>query len=403
MVGKLWNRTKQYIVVIVATFVVLLLYMRFYGNGENSFISMEMNRPMDKFIESMIQESEVGNQLSFSSCEYNVQNVIILLFCKIAGNVYQGVNAYYMLSFFLISVAMFWYLKKLPIATAFAVYGAVMISLIPFHIDRGEGQIITSTFFLAPIFAGMWNDIIYEERVEQVNKCYLAVMFIAPFIDISLSIMALILMLILTIHKRNNRVGKIALIYLCPLAIISMFLQQITKALSTCNLEQSIHLAREEGLRVLDMVMPLRYHVWDRLWNLRYEYDVAFAANGESGLNSMGTLLSAFFVISMLILFLNLHVDRRISWLAWGSVLVILLANVSGFNLLIEYVGIHVGYWNRMGIFIVVHTVAVMGILADRFHKFLNNKISVVIINLIYSFIGVMGIFELLLRQNMFS
>lgn len=403
MVGKLWNKSKQYIVVISVTLVVLLLYMSFYGYGDSSFMSMDMNKTMDKFIGSLIQESEAGNQLSFSICEYNVQNVLILLFCKIAGNVYQGVNAYYILSFFFISVAMFWYLKKLPISTTFAIYGAVIISLLPFHIDRGEGQIVTSTFFLAPVFAGIWNDIIYDERVECVNKCYMVVMCVAPFVDMRLAIMALILMTVLAVQKRNKRVGKVTFIYLCPLAITSVFLQQVTKVLSTQNLEQSIQLAREEGLRILDMLMPLRYHVWDRVWNLRYDYDVAFAANGEAGLNSMGTLLSVFFVISMFILFFNIQVDKRIAWLAWGSVMVILIANVSGFNLLFEYVGIHVGYWNRMGIFIIVHTISVMGILADRLREYISNKMPVAIINTVYLLIGVMGIFELLLRQNMFK
>ena len=114
-------------------------------------------------------------------------------------------------------------------------------------------------------------------------------------------------------------------------------------------------------------------------------------------------MLSVFFVISMIILFFCLHVNKRISWLAWGNVLVILLANVSGFNLLFEYVGIHIGYWNRMGIFIIVNTVAVMGILADKLRGSLSKRIHVNIINIAYLLIGIMGFFELLLRQNMFS
>ena len=188
MTGKIQNQAKQYIVVIIATLVVVLLYMKCYYSGNNSFISIDMDKPVDQFIANLLQESEAGNRLSLSLCEYNIQNMIILLFCKISGSVYQGVNAYYVLSFFLISISVFWYLRKLKISAGIAAYGAVLASLLPFHIDRGEGQIITSTFFLVPIFAGIWYEVVYEEKSANLNKGYLIIMCIAPFIDRSCAV-----------------------------------------------------------------------------------------------------------------------------------------------------------------------------------------------------------------------
>ncbi len=403
MVKHLSIKVKQYIVLILVTLAVVLLYCMCHYDSENLFISLDPDKAIDSFIERLIQKNDAGESLSFSfsMCEYNIQNMIILLFCNIMKNIHHGVNAYYILSFFAITIAMFWYLKKLQISTGVAVYGAVLVSLLPFHIDRGEGQIVTSTFFLVPIFAGIWNDIIYERKIEKINRGYMTVMCVAPFIDIRLSVMMIILMGILAIHRRNRDVWKTTILYLCPMTIITFVLNQITSVLGTSDLEKSIQLAREEGMRILDMVMPLRYHVWDRLWNLRYEYDVSFGASGESGLNSMGTLLTIFFVISMCILFFRINVDKRISWMAWISVIVILISNVSGFNLVFEYIGIHLGYWNRMAIFIIVYTVAVMGILIERLRDYMRNKMNALVLNIGLVLIGAAGILDVLLRYGM--
>ena len=401
MTKNISSKAKQYIALILTTLTVVLLYLWCHSNGDSLFLSLDMDKPMDSFIDKLIQSKENGKALTISTCEYNIQNIIILLLSKIAGDVCSALNIYYVMSFFFITIGMFWFLRKLHVSAGIAIYGAIYSSLIPYHIDRGQGQIITSTFFLVPVFAGIFYDIIYEERVEKLNKGYMAVMCIAPFVDIKLSIMAMILMAILAVHRRKKVVIKITACYVCPMGIITFVLNQITSALNTENLEQSIQLAREEGMRILDMMMPLRYHVWDRLWNIRYEYDVSFAASGESGLNSMGTLLTIFFVISMMILFMNLQVDKRISWMAWISILVILISNVSGFNLLFEYFGLHLGYWNRMAIFIIVCTVAAMAILIEKLHECLSKKVNAMIINAGLLLIGVVGIAELLLRQNM--
>lgn len=403
MVKQLSIKVKQYIVLILITLAVVLLYCMCHYDSENLFISLSPDKATDSFIERLVQKNDAGESLafSFSMCEYNIQNMIILLVCNIMKNIYHGVNAYYILSFFAITIAMFWYLKKLHISTGVAVYGAVLVSLLPFHIDRGEGQIVTSTFFMVPIFAGIWNDIIYERKIEKINKGYMTVMCVAPFIDIRLSVMMIILMGILAIHRRNRDVWKTTILYLCPMTIIIFVLNQITSVLGTSDLEKSIQLAREEGMRILDMVMPLRYHVWDRLWNLRYEYDVSFGASGESGLNSMGTLLTIFFIISMCILFFRINVDKRISWMAWISVIVILISNVSGFNIVFEYIGIHLGYWNRMAIFIIVYTVAVMGILIEWLHDYMRNKMNALVLNIGLLLIGAVGILDVLLRYGM--
>lgn len=401
MRSKILAELKQYMIVIIATLIVVLLYLWCYGNREGQFLSFDRDKAIDSFIEQLILSDENGSSLNFSECEYNIQNIMIFLLCKIAGDVYQGINVYYILSFFMISIAMFWYLRKIKVSVGIAAYVAVLTSLLPFHIDRGEGQIITSTFFLVPIFAGIWNDIIYEERVEKIKKAYIIWMCIAPFADVKFSVMAMVITVILVVHRHKREITKLMLLYMSPVAIGTIVLNQVTLVLKTDNIEQSIQLARTEGMRILDMMMPLRYHVWDRLWNMRYEYDVEFAANGEAGWNSMGILLTIFFVMSMLILFFDLHVDKRITWLAWINILVILISNISGFNLLLEYIGIHVGYWNRMAIIIIVNTAAAMGIIADRLHQNMNRKVNMIIVNGILGAIGVVGMLDVLLRQNM--
>lgn len=400
MVGKTWKYIRQYTIVLVVAIVVVLLYMACYRDGKNLFLALDKDKAIDDFVRLLLQSADKNTTITFTMCNYNIQNIIIFLLCKITGNVYQGLNIYYIVSFLLIAVLMFWYLQKLHISFGVATYISVLVSVLPYHIDRGQGQIITSTFFLVPVFAGIWNDVIYN-KITKLNKYYLVVFCLAPFIDIRLSVMVIILGIILAIHRRDKEIIKTMIVYEFPITILTFILNQFTKELSSDNLEASIRLAREEGMRILDLLMPLRNHFLDRFFNIRYEYDVDFAANGEAGLNSMGILLSMFFVFSIIAILLNLKTDKRIIWMAWISIVVILISNINGFNILFEYIGIHVGYWNRMAIFIIVNTAAIMGIMTDKLHIFLIRKMNISLVNTVLVIIGILGILDIILRHNM--
>ena len=167
------------------------------------------------------------------------------------------------------------------------------------------------------------------------------------------------------------------------------------------DVTENISLAREEGLRVLDMILPLRYHVSDRLWNIRYAYDISFSVHGECGLNTQGMLISAAFLYGLLVLFLGKKKDKRIQWLAWLSVVVILISVIGGFHLILEYLGINLVYWNRMGILIIVCSAVILGLMADQMRTRLSKRLPRPAVDAAAALIAIAGLAELILRQNM--
>ena len=86
---------------------------------------------------------------------------------------------------------MFWYVRKYQISLLNAVFVSVLTAFLPYHINRGEGQIITSTYFMVPIFLGIIHETIFQEENEKNKSVYTALMCISPLIDAKLSAMML--------------------------------------------------------------------------------------------------------------------------------------------------------------------------------------------------------------------
>ena len=215
----------------------------------------------------------------------------------------------------------------------------------------------------------------------------------APFIDWRLAVMFVILLAVLTVHRNDGRVYRTAGIYGAVLLAFTLLAGIASGVFRQVDVAENIRLAREEGLRILDMILPLRYHVSDRLWNIRYEYDVSFSAQG--------ILISAAFLYGLLALFFGKRKDKRIQWLAWINVIVILVSVIGGFHLILEYLGINLVYWNRMGIIIIVSSAATLGILADQVRSKLSKGIPRPAVDAVTALIAIAGLAELILRQNM--
>lgn len=394
------NKIKQYALVASVTLIAVMVYLVCFGFKITQPTSLDIYKPMDSFINILVENDGQISGNPLQACDYNIQYLIMFIIGKISGSMWAGVNVYYILSFFLISAAMYWYLRKLSISNFVAVAIAVITAFLPFHTDRGQGQLLTSNFFLIPLFMGMLYELIYEKKQDNINKFYIVIMILAPFMDIRACVMMIILFGILLIHRYDFKVFKNTMYYLCPLTFFTILAGLLSSILKSTDFHGSIELAKTEGLRILDMLMPVRYHVVRRLSDFRLKYDIEFSASGESGLNTMGLLISAGFILGMLVLFYGKKADKRIMWLSWINIIVIIISNIHGLNLLFECFGIHVIYWNRMGIFILTGSAAVTALLADDFKNVLGKRFGTLITSLGMAFLFLAAFFELLLRNN---
>lgn len=393
------NNKKQYIMVFVMTAAAVAVYLFCHRFHLSQPIIINEDKAVDNFIRMAALDGDTESSM-FSFCEYNLQNMIMLLLIKVCGNAWAGINIYYIFTFFMISASMYFFLEKLEIPEMVSVGLAVLAAFLPFHIDRGEGQMMTSNFFLAPLFLCLFYDLIYCQKKDVYAKKYIALVCLAPFMDIRISVMAVILFVIFLVQLHDWEHTKHIAWYLILLLFFTGFAGILSSTMNTSD----IGLAKEEGMRLLDLIMPMRYHISGRLSDMRYEYDILLSAHGESGLNSLGILFSVGFVCMMLGLFFEWKKDRRIAWMGMISMVVILIAGICGVGSVIEYFGINVTYWSRMAVFIAVCSVAVTGILTGKCYKYAadryGKKISTAGGMAVYV-VFTIEFFELILRQNM--
>ena len=403
---KKTDTIKNCLILLGIMAIAVVIYITCYGKGNGQLISIDINKPMDGFIEHFIQNDGVFQGNILSECDYNIQNIIMLLLGKICGNIWNGINLYYTFSFFMIAFSMYWCMQKFKISVPVSIAISVLTAFLPYHTDRGQGQLVTSNFFIVPLFLGIWYDLLYEKNYcenKKINIFYMTVMCLAPFIDIRVSWMMIILTIILLINRSDMEVTKKVAVYLLPSIMLSVFAGVLTGIIGSGDLSEKIELAKTEGLRLLDMLMPVRYHIVGKLNDMRLNYDIGFSASGESGFNTMGLLVSAGFVCGMLALFFSNKCDKRIKWLSWINIIVIFISNIHGLNLFFEYMGLNLAYWNRMGIFILINSVIITGMLADSvkeiIYKKFPNKICTCVVYILFTVIWLGAYMELLLRS----
>ena len=397
------RKYKPYIELIIVTVCITIIYLILRDFKLSELLPIDEGKAMDRFISDFIVSGTETDRGFFAVCQYNIQNMVIYLLSRITGNGIIGGNIYYILTFFAISFSSYWLLTKVGVSHTVSVFGAVLLSILPYHTDRGVAQVITSSFFMVPVIIGICYDIYFAEKEQKagqrINRIYLIVLFMLPWIDINLTFMTAILIVMLCLQRHQKGTTCLSVVYGLPMLIDALIIYFVANVENKNNLTETVEKAKEEGLRILDFIMPVRRHIYDRFFNLRYDYDVAFGANGESGLNTLGFLLSVCFVMGILVLLFGKKGNTLVKWLSWINIVVILFANISGFGLLVEYAGIHVIFWNRMGIFIIVGSAAIMGIYADQIKTILQNKTNKVMCNITFAFVAIVAILDVLLRH----
>lgn len=393
------NNKKCYMIVFVITAAAVMVYLFCHRFNLLQPVIINEDKAVDNFIRMAAVDGSTESGV-FASCEYNMQNMVMLLLIKVCGNAWAGINIYYILTFFMISFSMYCFLEKLEIPAMVSVGLAVMAAFLPFHIDRGEGQMMTSNFFLAPLLLCLFYDVIYCQKPGVYSKKYIALVCLAPFLDIRISVMAVLLFIVFLIQLHDWEYTKHIAWYL----ILLLFFTGLAGIISPTMSGSDIGMAKEEGMRILDLIMPMRYHIIGRLSDMRLEYDILLSAHGESGLNSLGVLFSAGFVCMMFGLFFEWKKDRRIAWMGMISMMVILIAGICGVGSVIEYFGVNVTYWSRMAVFIAVCSVAVTGILLGNILKRMESRKGGKVLWAGYAamyIVFAVEFFELILRRNM--
>lgn len=170
------KKYKGYFIVITITSIILLVYLIYYQADMKSLISFNNKRDIDRFVKQLMHEN-IYEKSFFCVCEYNIQNMFIYSLFLITKNYVYALNIYYILSFFVISVTTFWMLQKFECSVWSSVFGAVLLCFLPYHIERGQGQIVDSTFFMVPLLVGSVYEYLRCEKKRKLISCLLFLLF----------------------------------------------------------------------------------------------------------------------------------------------------------------------------------------------------------------------------------
>lgn len=163
---ELRKRITQYAAVMLLTAVSLSVYYILHQFQMRELWVYDADKAVDDFVRGIVQTG--GTQAAFFG--FNLQNLVIFVLGRICGDAIFGMNLYYIMTFFMISGASYWCMKTMGISGRTALFISVLLSFVPFHIDRGQGQIITSSFFLVPVFLGLLYQIFSRRTVQNFRS-----------------------------------------------------------------------------------------------------------------------------------------------------------------------------------------------------------------------------------------
>lgn len=395
------GKRGKYTIVGIATICMTIIYLIYYRADVTRLISMNSDINVDLFVWKLINGAEVEENI-FAYCEYNFQNLFIYAMAKLFNDGIIALNVYYLLSFWGISLLMFMVLQKYKCSFMNSLFGAILLAFLPYHIERGQGQIVTSSFYVFIIFALIISELFIKCSNEKIEVWKSVFLLLIPWTDSKAAYMIEICMLVLCLCMSGKQNWKKNWFYEILLLVSCIMMTVLTKGRIGTAIEERLMLASEEGMRILDMLVPVRYHVMDRFFNFRYTYDVTLDSTRECGFNSVGTLLAFFFIYSLFVLLLKEHKDNRIARMAWINVIIILISSIDGVGYLFEYFGCYVGYWNRMTIMIIINLVVIMVISMDKVQVWLQGIIGKNITYAIMGVIEVVAFLDIFLRHSLY-
>ena len=202
MNNKRWIHYLE-LAIAVAGMTILYLILRDFQWGEPLF--QDEGKTRDVFVERFVLGTNDGlGQNFFAYCQYNIQNMVIFALGKLFGSVAVGINLYHIATFWGIAFSAYWLFEKIGVSHRISLFASILLTILPYHTDRGEAQIITSSFFMVPVITAILYDIYFVGISAQNYRKNVIILLILPWVDLNLSLMTLILLLFLCLHRREK-------------------------------------------------------------------------------------------------------------------------------------------------------------------------------------------------------
>lgn len=361
-----------------------------YGTGAGDGITSEVT------MKSMQDTGWIYNN-PYMGAPYGVQNydattmelflnLIQQVLVWITGNWVLAYNLFYLSGYFLCGITAYYAFRKLDISAIVSVPLAVLYTFAPYHLARGTGHIYLGMYFMVPIMClylyRLWkNEMIFVKgkkgwitRPNVIRFITLMIMALTGIYYAFFMCFFLCVILLYTLLNDRNKqriqqaISSIGIIVgslvLGTIPNITYWIQNGGSMIP----DKGANGAELYGLKIIQMLLPIRNHRIAILALLRQKYDENYPLVSENAIACLGTVTA----IGFLLLCISLFIGRRLkeeSNFRIGSVLTlaaILFGTIGGFSSALSFVTASIRCYNRFSIFIAMFSLIALGTLLQN-------------------------------------
>lgn len=384
--GKRVQQVAGYVFVILVTGILLyrllglsgldiVRYPINYSSGGDSWTGMATVKSMADngwiYNNALLGAPDGAKYYDATTMEL-VLNAMEQVLVWITGNWVLAFNLFYFSGYFLAGVTAYYALKKLDISGVIAAPTAVLYAFAPYHMARSTGHLFLGMYFMVPIMVLFLFRMMQEEQLFQKGKrgfltagnvMKVITLMIMALTGIYYAFFMCFFLCVVILCKILNGEGRKIRQPLFGIGVIvgTLLIGAIPNLLYWAQNGKSPALAKGGegaeiyGLKIIQLLLPIKGHRREVLMRLRNLYDSAYPLVNENGSASLGLFMALGFVLLCLVLFVGrkrLKEQGNIRIAATLNLAAVLFGTIGGFAVILSFITGSIRCYNRFSIFI---------------------------------------------------
>lgn len=327
-----------------------------------------------------------------------------------------ALNVFFLLSFPLVALSSYLVLRVLRLSAAVSLVCSVLFALLPYHFIRGEQHLFLAAYYTVPVSCYLFLQVLrgeplFARRPESTRRgplafasrrslttlalCVLVGSTGGYYIAFTLVTLAVATLVALAAHRSRRALAAGAVV--TAVVGLTLTVASAPSLLYARDNGRNAATAREPtvtdelGLRIVNLLLPVRDHRLEPLDDLRERVDESGGGEwgaGEGAPASLGLLGSFGFLTLLLVAVVRAlrrgddrDGDDRLGAVAAATVIFFTLATAGGLVALARFwVAPELRAWNRVSVFVAFFALLALGLLLDRLrmHRLLAGRPPVV-------------------------
>lgn len=301
-----------------------------------------------------------------------VLNAMEQVLVWVTGNWVLAFNLFYFSGYFLAGLTAYYALRKLDIHEIIAAPTAVLYAFAPYHMVRSTGHLFLGMYFMVPIMVLFLIRMMKDEQLFQKGKkgfltagniLRVAALMVMALTGIYYAFFMCFFLCVVILCRLLNGEAKKVLQPLFSIGVIvaTLLAGAIPNLVYWSQNGRSPALAKGGegaelyGLKIIQLLLPIKGHRREILMRLRNLYDSAYPLVNENGSASLGLFMALGFILLCVVLFTGrkrLKEQGNLRIAATFNLAAVLFGTIGGFAVILSFVTGSIRCYNRFSIFI---------------------------------------------------